>query len=182
MFSLKLTLGTLVVLSLWLGACGGGSGSGDSTLPHLNPVSTYPTGRPPSDPDLPPDTPLTELELQRGIWDGLGIANYRYTLQRTVFNGPQYTDPVIVEVRGGQVISRTYANTGQPVTIADPSWWPAIEGLFDIIQDAQDRNAAVAEARYDPNLGYPTWGNFDDNLGLADDEHSFTAGSFQQLP
>ena len=182
MSGLKLMIGTLAVLSISLGACGGGSGSGDSSPADGNPVSTYPTGSPSSSPDLPPDSPLTELELQRQIWDGLGILNYRYTLQRTVFNGPQYTDPVIVEVRGGQVFSRTYANTGQPVTIPDPSWWPAIDGLFDIIQDAQDRNAALAEARYDPNLGYPVWGNFDYNLGLADDEHSFTAGSFQQLP
>jgi hypothetical protein len=181
----KLPLIAILVFGISFSACGGGGGGSDSTPAHLRPVSTYPTNQPPGtpdNPDDPPDEPKTEVEQQRAIWVSQGISNYRYTLQRTVFSGPQYTDPVVVTVQGGQVVSRTYATTGQPVNVPDPSWWPAIDGLFDIIEDARNRNAPVADAGYDPVFGYPTWGDFDYNLGLADDEHSFNAGSLVQLP
>ncbi len=180
MSGIKVFLPILLALGILLPACGGGGGAAPV---YPQPVSNYPIGRPPSTPDDPPDAPKTEVEQQREIWAAFAIANYRYTLSRTVFSGSQYTDAVIVDVRNNQVISRTYANSGTPVTVPDAaSWWPAIDGLFDIIEDARASNAAVAQATYDPIYGFPNWGNFDFNPGLADDEHSFTATSFQILP
>jgi hypothetical protein len=173
----------LLALGILFSACGGGGGGGESLPDHLRPVATWPTGRPPTPPGDPSDPAKTEVEVQRELWESRGVANYRYTLQRTVFSGPQYTDAVVVEVRNGLVVSRTYAGSGAPVTVPDAAaWWPAIDGLFDIIEDARAAGAAVAQATYDPVYGFPTWGTFDGNPGLADDEHSFTAGSFSELP
>lgn len=162
-------------------ACGGGGG-GSSDLQR--PVSIYPSGSPGPTSGNPPGggTP-TEVEQQRAIWQSSGVVNYRYTLQRTVYSGPLYTDPVVVEVRGGAVVSRTYANTGAPVTVPDAaSWWPAIDGLFDLIEDARNAGAAVAQATWDPTYGFPDWASIDPNAGLADDEHSFTATGLVVLP
>jgi hypothetical protein len=172
-----------VLLTLvFLPACGGGGGG--SSIPEEDGPLTVPY----DGPDVQPDGDggggsgeSSALDQARALWDSQGITDYTYTLQRTAFAPPQYTAAVIVVVRGGQVISQTYQQTGQPVTPLNTAWWPTIDGLFDILQDAYDRNAEVIQVTYDPTYGFPTWANIDYDTGLGDDEHSFGAGTFTPM-
>jgi hypothetical protein len=172
---------TAIVLLLVLGAipalpgCGGGSSrpkSGASSPSHPFPSNPSGGGAPVE----------SELDRQLRLFCDQGIVNYRYRLQRIVFGPQQYTDAVLVTVRSGTVVSQVYEQSGNPVNPMDPSWWPTIDGLFALIQDAYDRNAAVIQVAYDPDLGYPTSASIDYDLGLGDDEHAFTADQFVPLP
>jgi len=176
-----LTVTILLCLIPTVAACGGGSSS--STDEYDGPL-TVPYDGPDYLPDdsPPPPGPQAGLDAQRDLWTQQGIGNYRFTLQRTVFGPPAFTDPVVVEVRGGLVASRVYEGTGLPVAPADAFWWPSIDGLFEIIQDALDRNADQVAVTYDPGRGYPTSGSIDYSLGLGDDEHSFVVRDFAVLP
>jgi len=137
-------------------ACGGGSSP--STIPYDGPMTVPYNGPAISPPPPAPATgPQAELDRERALWDRQEIVNYRFTLQRTIFGPPPFTDPVVVQVRGGQVASQVYELTGLPVNPKDASWWPPIIGLFEILQDALDRNADQIDVTYDPGLGYPTW-------------------------
>jgi hypothetical protein len=92
-----------------------------------------------------------------------------------------FTDPVVVEVRSGTVVSRTYEQTGLAVNPQYSYWWPDIEGLFAIIEDAWARNAASIQVAYDPGLGFPQWANIDFDTSLADEEVAFSVRDFRSL-
>jgi len=176
-----LLLGPLLLGGLLLTACGGGGGSGapvDEGEPETFTVEV--TNPPPTPPPAP--TPQNALTQSRAMWTAAGIQHYRYTLQREAFAPPALTDPVVVEVLNGVVVSRTYAATGQPAPGSYVTWWPSIDGLFDIVANAYANGDAHVVVQYHPTLGFPVFGDFDPNLGLADDEHRFFASDFQVLP
>jgi hypothetical protein len=166
------------LLTTLLVACGGGSSSGPppydgpTTVPYQGsaPLPGSGTG---SD---------TELDRQRQLWSSHGIADYRYTLRWVLYAPPALTDPVVVEVRGGQVVSRTYEQSGLPTDPRDASMWPSVDGLFDLLEDAYARNPDRIEVRYDSQFGHPTRADIDYDAGLADDEQTFVAGSLTILP
>ena len=64
--------------------------------------------------------------------------------------------PVAVTVRGGAVVSRYYVSTGAPVSAAYAAAFPAVAGLFALVDAGIRSGVRPLEARYDPRLGYPT--------------------------
>jgi hypothetical protein len=62
--------------------------------------------------------------------------------------------------------------------IADSSYRPSIESLFDFIDGAIGGHAAVLRVTYDPTLGYPASIVYDGDLGVADDEVTFHVSDF----
>ena len=62
------------------------------------------------------------------------------------------------------------------------SSWRPVEGLFDLVQDAIDRNAARLEATFDPATGFPGSFAADYDLAVADEELAFTAGGLWPVP
>ena len=64
------------------------------------------------------------------------------------------------------------ANNGFPL-------YHTIDGLFDKIQDAIDREAVRLTVSYDPEIGYPTSVSIDYSLTIIDEEFSFTATSYE---
>ena len=119
--------------------------------------------------------------MNRARWNAAGIMNYRYTLFREAFAPPALTAPVVVEVRNGVVVSRKYEATGQPAPVTHSSWWPSLDGLFDLVANAY-ANGDEVFVQYHGTLGFPVFGNIDPNPGLADDESKFTASGFTILP
>ena len=62
-------------------------------------------------------------------------------------------------------------------TALDPEFfhfYDTVEDLFDLIEDAIARDAAVLEVRYDGRLGYPRAIVLDFSVDVADDELSVT--------
>jgi hypothetical protein len=94
------------------------------------------------------------LDRNAELWASTQPAHYSFFLERLCFCGTEVTARVRIVVLNGAVISRTYAD-GRPV----PSQWhelfPPMEGVFQILREALDREAFEFEVQYDPDRGYP---------------------------
>ena len=117
----------------------------------------------------------TELNRQRRQWRAQEIGSYSYTVRRICFCAPPFTDPVLVRVRDGRVEGRSFVESGGAVDPTQAQHWPAVDGLFDLIQDAIDRDADAIAVEYHPQLGYPTSISIDYSQMMADEELSITA-------
>jgi hypothetical protein len=61
-----------------------------------------------------------------------------------------------VTVRNGAVESQQYVSSGAGVAPQYAPVFPAVEGLFAIIDDAIRNDTKPLTTKYDPTLGYPT--------------------------
>ena len=101
-------------------------------------------------------SPTTQLTTARARWTRVGPASYTYTIARSCECTAESSGPVIVSVRNGVVESRQYAQTGASVASQYATTFPAVEGLFALIDDAIARGTRPLTVVYDPALGYPT--------------------------
>lgn len=127
------------------------------------------------------DPVQSELNRQRRQWRSQGIDSYSYTVRRVCFCPPEFTDPVVVRVRDGRAESRTYAEGGRAVDAERARLWPDVEGLFDAVQEAIDREADSISVRYHRELGHPTEIRIDYERMVADEELGLTAHDLQRL-
>lgn len=124
---------------------------------------------------------LRRLQFNRNLWNKQNISNYRYTFSNGCFCIPDARGPVIIEVRNGETTSITSVETGQAV---DPQYFQqynTVPKLFNVIQDAINRNAYSLNVQYDPRLGYPSQINIDYDSQIADEEIYLTIENFQVI-
>ncbi len=121
------------------------------------------------------------LDTSRARWTASSIADYRYTLREFCFCGPETLRPVVIEVVDGQVASATYEDDGTAVVQPRLGQLRTVDGLFDVIQDAIDREAHSLEAQYDPVRGYPTSVQIDYIEFAVDEEYGFAASDLVPL-
>lgn len=121
----------------------------------------------------PRDPRLLELEVHRARWDSLGPDSYEYAVERMCFCPTEYIGPVRVRVEDGQVVDRAYVDSGVAVTGDAATAFPSVEGLFDLLRSAMERDADRIDATYDPDLGVPVdfWIDYsemavDEELGM----------------
>jgi hypothetical protein len=113
----------------------------------------------------------SQLLDARRRWDAANVRSYSMVLARA--EGTGVPDPVRVTVVNGAVTSRVYVETNAPVPAADAAKFPAVEGLFDLVQDAFNRAGAVSVS-FDSTYGFPVsividWvlRTIEDNLSVA---------------
>ena len=127
---------------------------------------------------------MDELERNQSLWERVGPATYRYAVERLCFCGVEARGPVRVAVADGQVLSRVYADSGDPVSPPLEDLFPTVDGLFDILRDAIERGAHSIDVTYDPETGVPIdlWIDYEDFV--ADEELGFgvTEAVSQILP
>jgi hypothetical protein len=128
------------------------------------------------------DDAQRELNQNRRLWEAQGIDDYRFVARRSCFCGPESTAPVVVEVRDDQIVSLTYQETGEPVSETYAGLWPSLDGVFDIVQDAIDRDSYQVIVEYDRERGFPTVISIDYIEQAIDDELVFYSGPFELLP
>ena len=126
--------------------------------------------------------PREELDRARRLWAAEGMDDYRYTLRRICFCLPEVGAPVEVEVRDGAVVARRAAGSGAPVGAEHQELWPAVEGLFDLVEDAVEREADRVAVTYHPERGYPTSVYIDYSFEMADEELGFEVEAPAALP
>lgn len=124
---------------------------------------------------------LRRLRFNRRLWNQANISNYRYTFSNSCFCIPDARGPVVIEVRNGQTTSITSVATGQPVNQEFFQEYKTIPKLFNVIQDAINRNAFSLDIGYDHKLGYPTRINIDYNSQIADEEIFLTIENFEEI-
>ena len=99
--------------------------------------------------------PADSLAAARARWARNAPVSYSYTIQRSCECLAEAAGPVTVVVRNGVVESRTYVATGASVAAQYASIFPAVEGLFAMIDNAIKNGTTPLTTRYDPTLGYP---------------------------
>jgi hypothetical protein len=117
----------------------------------------------------------------RQRWARNRPAHYSFTLARGCFCLDEVVRPVVVEVRDGAVLSRTYAATGEAVDARWVASFPSIDGLLAELDDAA-KHADRMQATYDREYGYPQHAYIDYAARVADDEMEFTVSNFHPLP
>ncbi len=115
-----------------------------------------------------------ELDAARQRWADVGYDAYRMTLQRACFCPEDYRGPFDVTVRHGAVDDATF--NGATV---DAERVLTVAALFDLLEDAYDRNAARVDVTFDDELGYPTSLYIDYDEGIADEEVGYTVADVQ---
>jgi hypothetical protein len=76
----------------------------------------------------------------------------------------------------------TYQETGEAVSETYAGLWPSLDGVFDIVQDAIDRDSYQVIVEYDRERGFPTVISIDYIEQAIDDELVFYSGPFELLP
>jgi hypothetical protein len=112
---------------------------------------------------------LTDLEKAASRWDREGPAAYVYAVERLCFCPVESIGPVRVWVNGN-VVSREYVDTGDPVPPSMEPLFPTVEGLFDILREAYADDAYEVQVTYDDELGFPADFWIDYNEMTADEE------------
>ena len=125
------------------------------------------------------DAVQQELNTQRQQWQTLNLRDYIYHFERICFCSPEYVDPGLVHVVGGEIDSVEHAMTGD---VLDPSLFLTVDDLFDEVQAAIDSNADEISVQYDGILGNPTTIDIDFSEYIADEEMSFRASDLRVIP
>ena len=127
------------------------------------------------------NTAADELAAARGLWLEADLSRYSFTLQQFCFCPPEVNAPVLIEVRNGRVdiVSRPDSESHlDPPSIVD---YFTVEGLFDLVQGAIDRDADVIEVEYHPEFGHPVSAFFDYVQVTSDEELKFEVSDMAPL-
>lgn len=109
----------------------------------------------------------------RAAWEAAGVSDYEYEIHRQCECSPEWVRPARVLVIGGEVEEAWYSDSGS--LAPSPGYYPTVDDLFDLIEEAIRREAPGLQVSYDPVLQYPTTISIDYDLEVVDDELSITA-------
>ena len=113
--------------------------------------------------------PANHLGEQRALWASQGLTDYTFDVVRICYC--QFVADVRVTVKDGVITGVTELASE---VARDPETFRTIDGLFDLVQDAYDRDAHEVQVEFDPSRGYPTRIWIDYVLMIADEEMGFT--------
>jgi uncharacterized protein DUF6174 len=122
-----------------------------------------------------------QIASHRGQWAAAAIRDYEFRFQQICFCGMEVTREVVVRVSNGSVASARHVDDGTSVSAERLADLPTIDGLFDLLDDALDRNAASIEVEFDAALGFPTRINIDFQMQVIDEERSYNAADLTRL-
>ena len=95
---------------------------------------------------------------------------------------PDWTRPVVIDVKDNRIGRIVYADDEAPV---GPTYWKSyhtVDELFALIDSALVRDAAQVTVQFDEALGYPTQLYIDEDLRIADEELGITASDVRSQP
>lgn len=114
-----------------------------------------------------------KLGEARTLWDRKDVSSYSYILELECFcASASELEPVLVTVQNGAVASVQYwdenpaQRTPAPASIFGP--YDTVEELFELVEDAIDRDADLLQVAYDAEYGFPSVINVDYTTGGTD--------------
>lgn len=130
-------------------------------------------GAPSCDINGPGLTELHELSANRARWSEVGPDAYGYAIRRLCFCGGPVLVPVRVTVLEDGTVERVFVETGEEVPEELQDLFPTVDGLFDVLMDAFDRDAHSVDVTYDPSSGAPLDIFIDYEENVSDEELGF---------
>ncbi|MFP5355336.1 MAG: DUF6174 domain-containing protein [Gemmatimonadota bacterium] len=131
-------------------------------------------------PDDEWDFEQRDLTRAERTWSSNFIDDYEYVVRRNCFCAMGGVS-VRVVVQNDRVVAREIEGTATPLPSSMAYWYPTIDGLFAILQDAIDRRAYRIDATYDYDYGFPTDFYIDYDRHIADEEEGYTLIRFRAL-
>ena len=125
--------------------------------------------------------PEGDLADAMARWQERGPADYSFVIQKSCECLPEVTQAREVVVRNRAVASVRYTSSMQPVDARYAADSPGVEGLFEIVDEAIEREAVRIDVTYDDHLGYPTRIEVDYSSPEVDDEVLYTISAFTPL-
>jgi hypothetical protein len=122
-----------------------------------------------------------QVEAARERWAEEGYTDYALTLRHDCFCGSETRGPTIIQKRFGEIQARFYVEGGGPVPADLARFFPDMNGLFDFIEEAIERDAASIRAEFHPELGYPTQVFVDYHENTADEERGYRVLALEPL-
>lgn len=119
----------------------------------------------------PDDEDSEAVEAAWERWQQARPASYVYAVELLCFCGDRGPVRVSVDASGG--VERVYVDGGEEVPEDRAAWFPTVDGLFETIRDAIDRDAHAIDVEYDPVTGVPTEVFIDYQVNVADEEQGF---------
>ena len=116
-----------------------------------------------------PTTPKNDLAYYRTLWESQRLTDYRFDVSKVCYC--QFVGDVRVTVINGVITGVTEIASE---VARDPDGYPTIDGFFDLVQDAYDRDAYEVQVEFDPDRGYPTRIWIDYVEMMMDEEMGFT--------
>ena len=125
----------------------------------------------------PPNNPdQASLDENMAKWQQAGLMDYQYTYHISCLCPPNQS---VITVRAGVITEAYYVDSGAALTPEQIANLPGINGLFDIIQSAIDRNVPVLDVTYNAAYGYPETIYIDYYSQIIDDEIYHVVTNFQ---
>lgn len=121
----------------------------------------------------PGPSELHELSTNRARWSEEGPDAYSYAIRRLCFCGGPVLHAVRVTVSEDGTVERVFVETGEEVPEELQDLFPTVDGLFDVLVDAFDRNARSVDVTYDPSSGAPLDIFIDYEENVDDEELGF---------
>jgi hypothetical protein len=110
------------------------------------------------------------LDAAMATWESHGLTHYSFGYQNRCFCREDYTAPLLVYVQDGAVTGTTRRDGGGAVLPEVAAYVPTMEGIFALIQEGINLNAASVDVIYDSTYGYPTSMYIDYSEFIADEE------------
>lgn len=118
-----------------------------------------------------------DLERARDRWYATNAYEYEVTVDRRC--ECTYTGPIRVLVRGGTPVAAVDRYTGAQVPLSVLRYYPSVEELFDLIDDAIYGRSADVNVSYDHSYGYPRVTRIDYDRFYTDDDITYEMREFR---
>ena len=116
-----------------------------------------------------PTTPENDLADYRTLWEAQRLTDYTFDVVRNCFCLARAD--VRVTVKGGVITGVTELASE---VAHDPELFRTVDGLFDLVQDAYDRDAHEVQVDFNSSRGYPIRIWIDYVEMMQDEEMGFT--------
>ena len=122
--------------------------------------------------------PPESLKDARQLWLQQGFERYSVTAQMTCYCPVDLVQPIRLEVEGGTVVSSQGVDQPLENLTGKGAQRLTVEGLFQFIEEAEDRKAHKLDVSYDRQYGFPTRIDYDGHPMIADDERKYRLTDF----
>lgn len=112
-----------------------------------------------------------DLERARDRWFATNAYEYEVTVDRRC--ECLYTGPIRMLVRGGTPVAAVDRYSGAQVPLSVLRYYPSVEELFDLIDDAIYGRTANVDVSYDRTYGFPRVTYIDYDRFYTDDDITF---------
>jgi uncharacterized protein DUF6174 len=112
-----------------------------------------------------------DLDRARDRWYATSAYEYEVTVDRQC--QCLYTGPIRMLVRGGVPVAAVDRYSGAPVSASVLRYYPSVEELFDLIDDALFGTSVNVDVSYDHSYGFPRVTYIDYDRFYTDDDMHF---------